>query len=514
MLKLLYKEWTMQASPSSSFAGAGDNGHVEKDRANNKQNGNRYNGEARVSSFRRKRHIVYLILTFLLLIIPFIRIGDARNHVFLLSFDHKVLHLLGIEYSIQEFYVMTFMLMILFVGIFLMTVMAGRLWCGWLCPQTIFRSVYRDIIQTQLLKLRKKITNKQEILKLDTPAKQIKYGIGILLFLCISLIASADFLFFFVPPEDFFAYARNFEEHGILLGFWLVIAIFMTIEVCFIAEKFCIYMCPYARVQSVFFDDDTLMSIYDTKRGGLIYNPSGTAIGISPKKQDKNNECTNCQNCVKVCPTHIDIRKGVQLECIHCLECVDACSDVMAKFNRPSLVTWSSPNAMEQKGKPKLLRSKTIAYMIILTIIFALLIIVGKTHKSMLLNITRESELYIVRDSGAIDNVYKFVVQNVDREPHRFAFELDGDMADKFEIIMPDYGDKKDFLIEPNDAKFLVVLLRAKGVYNDSINYDKHVPIRIKSYAIDNKDGISTTSDTIFIYPRKAIIDEKLSKKH
>lgn len=470
-------------------------------------------GRAKIENFRKKRHIGYTILTIILLIAPFIRIGEAQNHIFLLSFDHKVLHLLGIEYSIQEFYVMTFMLMILFVGIFFMTVMAGRFWCGWCCPQTIFRSVYRDFIQTKLLGLRKKISNKQEVLRLDTPIKWIKYVLGVFLFLCIALIATADFLFFFVPPEDFFVYARDFSEHGVLLGFWLVIAISMTVEVCFIAEKFCIYMCPYARVQSVFFDNDTLMSIYDTKRGGLLYNPNGVAIGISPKKQNPQNECTNCNNCVKVCPTHIDIRKGVQLECIHCLECVDACSSVMAKFNLPSLVTWSSPNAMEQKSKPKLLRPKTIAYMVILTLIFALLILVGKSHKSMLLNITRASELYIVRDSGAIDNVYKFVVQNVDKEPHTFAFEVDGDMSDKFEIIMPDYRDKKEFLIEPNDTKVLVVILRAKGAYNDSVNTDKNIPITIKSYAIDNRDGITTMSDTIFMYPSKTIIKDKMNKK-
>ena len=468
---------------------------------------------AKVENFRRKRHIGYIILTIVLLVVPFIRIGEAQNHIFLLSFDHKVLHVLGIEYSIQEFYVMTFMLMMLFVGIFFMTVMAGRFWCGWGCPQTIFRSVYRDIIQTQLLGLRKKISNKQEVLKLDTPMKKFKYVLGIVLFACIALVATADFLFFFVPPEDFFVYARDFEEHRVLLGFWLVVASFMTIEVCFIAEKFCIYMCPYARVQSVFFDNDTLMSIYDTKRGGLLYNPNGTAIGIAPKKQDPHNECTNCQSCVKVCPTHIDIRKGTQLECIHCLECVDACSAVMAKFNLPSLVTWSSPNAMEKKTKPRLLRAKTIAYMVILTLIFGLLIFVGKSHKSMLLNITRASELYIVRESGAIDNVYKFVVQNVDREPHTFAFEVDGDMADKFEIIMPDYKDKKEFLIEPNDAKFLVVILRAKGDYNDSIDTDKNMPLTIKSYATDNKEGINIKYNTFFMYPSKAIIEKKLHNK-
>ncbi len=465
---------------------------------------------ANILNFRRKRHIGYIILTIVLLIVPFIRIGEAKNHIFLLSFDHKVLHLVGIEYSIQEFYVMPFMLMILFVGIFFMTVMAGRFWCGWGCPQTIFRSIYRDIIQTKILKLRKKISNKQEVLKLDTPIKKLKYVLGIIIFACIASIAVADFLFFFVPPEDFFAYMADFDNHHLLLGFWLVVTSFMTFEVCFIAEKFCIYMCPYARVQSVFFDNDTLMSIYDTKRGGLLYNPNGSAIGIAPKKQDPNNECTNCQSCVKVCPTHIDIRKGVQLECIHCLECVDACSEVMAKFNRPTLVNWSSPNAMSSNTKPKLLRTKTIAYMVILTLIFALLIYVGNTHKTMLLNITRTAETYMIRNSGAIDNAYKFVVQNIDKDPHSFAFEIDGDMSDKFDIIFPDYKNQKEFLIKPNETKMLVVLLRAKDSLKDSDYVGQTIPLVVKSYATDNKEVINIKYSTFFMYPSQSIIDKRL----
>lgn len=464
------------------------------------------------TNFRHKRTIGYIILTIVLLVMPFIRIGESQNHIFLLSFDHKVLHLLGIKYSIQEFYVMPFMLIILFVGIFFMTVMGGRMWCGWGCPQTIFRIVYRDIIQTKILKLRKKITNKQEILNLDTFEKKIKFVIGIVLFACIALIASADFLFFFVPPEDFFTYAKNFSDHQVLLGFWLVITAFMTIEVCFIAEKFCIYMCPYARVQSVFFDDDTLMSIYNPKRGGAVYTQEGSLIGIPPKKQDPANECTNCQHCVKVCPTHIDIRKGTQLECIHCLECVDACSEVMAKFNKPSLVSWSSPNAIIQNTKVKLFRTKTIAYIIVLALIFALLIGVGTMRKTMLLNITRTADLYSIRESGAIDNAYKFVIQNVDSSEHKFSFEVVGDMANKFEIITPDHRNTKAFSIAPNDTKILVVLLRAKENLNPSSKQDKSIPIEIRGFAVDNKENINITYSTFFMYPSEENINKQ--KQH
>ena len=464
------------------------------------------------TTFKHKRYIGYIILTIVLLILPFIRIGG--NHIFLLSFDHKVLHLMGIEYSIQELYVMPFMLIILFVGIFFMTVMGGRIWCGWGCPQTLFRTIYRDIIQTKLLKLRKRTTNKQEILVLDTFSKKVKFGIGVILFACIALIATADFLFFFVPPEDFFVYIRDFDNHHVLFGFWTVITAFMTIEVCFIAENFCIYMCPYARVQSVFFDNDTLMSVYNLKRGGAVYAPTGEAIGIAPKKQNPENECTNCHHCVKVCPTHIDIRKGVQLECIHCLECVDACSEVMGKLGRPSLVNWSSPNATEHNTKVRLFRAKTIGYMVLLGLAFGALIVMGTLQKTMLLNITRTAETYIIRESGAIDNAYKFVIQNVDKTAHKFSFEVDGDMADKFEIIIPDHGDTKEFFIDtkPDNTKILVIILRAKENLNPMGQSDKSIPLVIRGFAVDNKDTITTKYSTVFIYPSQENIDKKLKQ--
>ncbi|STQ86607.1 cytochrome c oxidase accessory protein CcoG [Helicobacter muridarum] len=463
-----------------------------------------------IKDFRRKRHILYIVLTIVLLIAPFIRLGESKNHIFLLSFDHKVLHLLGIEFNIQEFYVLPFMLIILFVGIFFITVMGGRIWCGWGCPQTIFRSVYRDIIQTQILKLRKKITNKQEVLKLNTPAKKIKYIIGVFLFAIISLIASADFLFFFVPPEDFFSYILDPANHTILLGFWLVITIFMTIEVCFIGETFCIYMCPYARVQSVFFDNDTLMSIYDTKRGGSVYSSTGQLIKLSPKKQDPNNECTNCMRCVQVCPTHIDIRKGVQLECIHCLECVDACSTTMSSLGKPSLVNWSSPNAIMKQTKVKLFRAKTIAYMVILGIFFISLILVANMRTTMLLNITRTAELYMVRQSGAVDNAYKFLIQNIDDREHNFTFEIEGEMANYIDIIIPDYPNVSDFSIPGKSDRTLVVLLRAKESLNNEQDKDRNIPITIKSYATDSKDTISTSFKTFYMYPSQSYIQKKL----
>ena len=194
-----------------------------------------------------------------------------------------------------------------------MTTLAGRIWCGWACPQTIFRVLYRDLLQTKIFGLRKKISNKQEKMDLSTFGDKIKAVLAFLIMATLCLVAAANLMFFFTPPSDFFAYMSDPLNHRILLGFWLGFGLFFILDIAYIQENFCIYMCPYCRVQSVLFDDDTITAVYDYKRGGAVYDTKGMKFDIAPKKQDPNNECTNCLACVRVCPTHIDIRKGMQL---------------------------------------------------------------------------------------------------------------------------------------------------------------------------------------------------------
>ena len=208
--------------------------------------------------YRLKRYVGYVIATVVALSLPFIRIDG--NHMFLLSFDKKQLHLLGTAFDMQELYLMPFLLMLLFLGIFAATSLGGRAWCGWACPQTIFRVIYRDLIETKLLGLRR-IKNKQKEPDLSKAENKTKKVIGILIWTCLALIAAADFLWYFVPPEDFFTYLQDPLEHLFLIGFVLAIAAFLVYDVIFLKEDFCIYICPYSRVQSVLYDNDTFQAI-------------------------------------------------------------------------------------------------------------------------------------------------------------------------------------------------------------------------------------------------------------
>lgn len=451
-------------------------------------------------SYRKKRYIVYAIATLALLVFPFIQING--NQLFLLSFDHKQLHLMGVVFDMQELYLMPFLLILMFVGIFFMTTLAGRIWCGWACPQTIFRILYRDLLQTKIFGLRKRISNKQEKMDLSTFGAKIKAVLAFLIISVLCLVAAANLMFFFTPPSDFFAYMSDPLSHRILLGFWLGFGLFFILDIAFIQENFCIYMCPYCRIQSVLFDDDTITAVYDYKRGGAVYDTKGMKFELAPKKQDPNNECTNCNACVRVCPTHIDIRKGMQLECINCLECADACETVMSKLNRPSLVMWKSSASLDNNGKVRVFRFKTIGYMVILALVFVLLLFVGSKKESMLLDINRTTELYEIKKNHIVDNHYTMLFHNTDSADHQMYFEIldnkGGDIAKSLEIISP----KAPFNVKAGKKVKQIVTIRTRENLGQG-NYD----ITIRAYATDAKESIQVERPTKFVYP-----DSKLFK--
>jgi len=453
-------------------------------------------------SYRIKRYWVYLAATIIAIGVPWIRTADG-NHIFLLSFDHKKLHLAGVAFDMQELYLMPFVLMLLFLGIFAVTVVGGRAWCGWACPQTIFRVVYRDFIETKLLGLRKRINNKQHEPDMSKAENKIKKVVAVLLWSALSFLAAANFMWYFVPPEEFFAYMANPMEHTVLLGFVAGLAGFLVIDVIFIKENFCVYICPYSRVQSVLYDDDTIMAIYDPKRGGEIYKGHGNDREKQYTRQrdllemEPGAECTTCESCVKVCPTHIDIRKGLQLECINCLECVDACTEVMGALGKESLVRWSSEKeAVKYEGKTNYFRGKVIAYFTVLTIVLIALFTMGSKKEHMLLNINKGTRLYKTIEGGVVQNDYLFLFQNTDSKEHTYTFEIMNN--DKIKIVRPKYPVK----ISAGYKAKEVVILETNEHLAESHDKDVSIPVQIKAYAIDEPEKIVIFRDLIFTYPR------------
>ena len=463
--------------------------------------------------WRYKRYITYFIATVVILALPWITVDG--NHFFLLSFDKMKLHLAFIQFDMQELYLMPFLLMFLFLAVFGMTVMGGRVFCGWVCPQTAFRAIYRDLIETKILGMRKSIKNKQKEPDMSLMKNKVKKMIAIVIAFFSGYLAAANFLWFFVPPEDFFVYLMDYENHLGLIGVMTAIAVFLVYDIVFLQEKFCVYVCPYSRIQSVLYDEHTVMSLYDTNRGGHIYNEDKEKQYTKQKElqvDESHAECTTCEACVTICPTHIDIRKGLQLDCINCLECVDACTTVMGKLGKPSLVTWSSEyEVIDKKGKTQFFRGKILGYIGLLIGLMVILAIMGSEKENMLLNINKEGRLYSTKvmpdGKTRVDNAYVFLLQNTQNEDMDFFFDVippEG-MEGKIEIAKP----TKQFKAVPGVKKKKVVILRTTDLLANNPRKDTIIPITIKAYAIGHEENIVVYRDAVFIFPRADALGKK-----
>jgi len=452
------------------------------------------------TAYRIKRYYAYVLATIVALTLPFIQIGG--NQVFLLSFDKKQLQLLGVAFDMQELYMMPFLLMFMFLGIFAVTAVGGRAWCGWACPQTIFRVIYRDLIEGKLLGMRR-IKNKQKDPDYSKAENKTKKIIAITLWSMLAILAASDFMWFFIPPADFFNYLQHPADHSVMIGFVLGVAGFLVYDVVILQENFCIYVCPYSRVQSVLYDDDTIQAIYNEKRGGKIYDENHNKLVFKKSDVPEGYDCTACQSCVTVCPTHIDIRKGMQLECINCLECVDACTTVMGKLGKESLVQWSSTNEVVHGKKTKLIRGKTIMYAAALIIIVGMLFVMGGKKEYMLLNINKTTQLYKVKPDGEVVNNFLVLFQNTQRKTYTYHLAVIGKYKGKIEI-------KRFYPFKLSHGKLAkkVVQLSTKERLVENARKDTPLTVTLKSWAEEDPKKVFVIRKAVFVYPRS----DKLKK--
>ncbi len=459
--------------------------------------------------WRIKRYYVYFIATVFILVLPWITVDG--NHFFLLSFDKLKLHLAFIQFDMQELYLMPFLLMFMFLAVFGMTAMGGRVFCGWVCPQTAFRAIYRDLIETKILGMRKNIKNKQKEPDMTLTKNKVKKVIAILIAFFASYLAASNFLWFFVPPEDFFVYLADYENHWTLIGIMTGISLFLVYDIVFLKEDFCAYICPYSRIQSVLYDEHTVMSLYNTNRGGHIYDENHDKQYTKQKDlqvDESHAECTTCEACVTICPTHIDIRKGLQLECINCLECVDACTTVMGKLGKPSLVTWSSEyEVIDKKGKTQFFRGKILGYIALLIGLMVILGMMGSTKENMLLNINKETRLYSTKlmpdGKVRVDNAYVFLLQNTQNETMKFYFEVipPKGMEGKIIIAKP----TKEFTAVPGVRKKKVVILRTTEILSENKRGDTVIPIKIRAFSLD-RDDVEVYRNAVFTFPKLDVL--------
>ncbi len=329
-------------------------------------------------------------------------------------------HIFGTTFWPQDFVLLCLLLIICAFGLFALTVLAGRIWCGYACPQSVFSWVFIWV---------ERITEgeRNQRMKLDkqpmSAAKLLRKTAKHLLWLSIAFLTALTFVGYFIPVRQLAGdiAALNVDPWGI---FWLAFFTLATYgNAGYLREQVCIYMCPYARFQSVMFDNDTLVVAYDDSRG----EPRGKRSKNTDYKAKGLGECIDCSICVQVCPTGIDIRNGLQYQCIGCAACIDACDTVMEKMGYPpGLVRYTT--ARELSGdKIRWLRPRLLGYCAALLVMTSLLIVTLNQRAMLELEVLRDRNvLFRVIDNNRVENVYVLKIVNKDHQPQYLQIQLSG----------------------------------------------------------------------------------------
>lgn len=331
-------------------------------------------------------------------------------------------YLFGIVLWPQDFIYLTVLLIICAYSLFLFTTVAGRLWCGFACPQTVYSEIFmwveRKIEGSRSARIR---LDKQRLTLEKAGKKVAKHGV----WLGIALWTGISFVGYFTPIHTLLQ-----EILLVTLGpwewFWVLFYALATYgNAGWMREQVCKYMCPYARFQSVMFDQDTLMITYDDQRG----EPRNAKNAKNPAA----GACIDCSLCVQVCPTGIDIRNGLQYECIGCAACIDACDMVMDKIQAPrGLIRYSTANAIKNHWSQRqimqsVLRPRVLVYSGLLVLIVCAFLGALLTRMPLKLDVIRDrGSMGRELDGGVIENVYRLQVMNTDELAHKYVIKVSG----------------------------------------------------------------------------------------
>ena len=359
--------------------------------------------------FTKYRTYLSWVLLLSLLISPFLKVNG--NQLFLFNIIERKFNIFGIPFWPQDFYLIVISLIIGVVFITLFTVIFGRLFCGWVCPQTIFlEMVFRKVEyfidgdRGAQIRLSKQVWNAEKI------KKRISKWI---VFFVISFIIANVFLAYIIGSDELIAIITDHPKNH-LSGFIAILiftGVFYFIFVWF-REQVCIIACPYGRLQGVLLDNKSINVAYDYKRGEgekgrskFRKNEDRTAVG--------KGDCIDCHQCVNVCPTGIDIRNGTQLECINCTACIDECDHIMESVNLPKgLIRYTSEEHLE-KGTPFEITTRVKAYSAVLIILIGVLVTMLFLRTDVEATVLRlPGQLFETKENNVISNVFTFKLIN------------------------------------------------------------------------------------------------------
>jgi cytochrome c oxidase accessory protein FixG len=401
--------------------------------------------------YKLRSYVSYILLAFMIGI-PFIQVNG--HPIFLLNVVERKFIVFGMVFWPQDFHLVAIGFITFLIFIILFTVIFGRVWCGWVCPQTIFMEmIFRKVEYwiegdaTNQKKLAEQPWNEEKILK--RTAKHF-------LFLAISFVLAHIALAWIVGVEQV---SKNFTTPPFqnLGGFIPMVVSTLVIYGIYIRfrEQMCTTFCPYGRLQGVILGNDTMVVAYDYKRG----EPRGK---VKDKEAKHLGDCIDCNLCVKVCPTGIDIRHGTQLECVNCTACIDACDDIMTKLDRPKkLIGFHSIESIET-GKKFRLSARQKAYSVLMVLVLGVSFALGFLRTDVQSTVLRApGTLYYKNDDGTISNLYKVQILNKTFEEIPFVITTDFENA-RIELV----GNHKEINTLPpserTELMFFVFIPRAQ----------------------------------------------------
>ncbi len=401
--------------------------------------------------FAKLRTLGVLSLLGVFYITPWLQWADRQAILF--DLPERKFYIFDIIFWPQDFFYLALLLIVAAIVLFFVTALAGRVWCGYTCPQTVWTEVFLWIerkvegSRPQQIKL-----DKQPISFRKIRIKTTKHVI----WLVFSLFTGLTFVGYFSPIHELTVNFITFDN-GPWATFWIYFYAFATYgNAGWLRELVCLYMCPYARFQSAMFDPDTLIISFDKSRG----------LPLGPRKKSVDKvaaglgDCIDCTICVQVCPTGIDIRNGLQYECIGCAACIDACDGVMDKMGYDrGLIRYTTENSL--KGQQShIMRPRMVAYALLLVVIISGTFYSIMARDPIGMSVIRDRNiLYRETNEGLIENVYVIKILNKDSKDHHYTLTAEG----IHELILK--KDKAEIFVKSGEVAELPVRIRVDA-YN------------------------------------------------